>query len=94
MVVVAVVFVVVSAESVGTLKDEYIHNVPLHRVPQIQSANHVTTRMNSRANPVTTRTDSQQPKAGIPITGYLHVPSWIPMLPKLGSILGFSQILL
>ena len=36
------------------------------------------------------------PKAGIPIPGYLHVPSsWIPTLvPKLGSILGFSQILL
>jgi hypothetical protein len=34
------------------------------------------------------------PKAGIPIPGYLPVPSWIPTLPKLSSILGFSQRLL
>jgi hypothetical protein len=27
-------------------------------------------------------------------TGYSPVPSWIPTLPKLGSILGFSQRLL
>jgi len=31
---------------------------------------------------------------GCVIPGYLHVPSWIPTLPKLGSILGFSQRLL
>ncbi len=61
---------------VGTLKDGYVRNVPLPRVPQIQSARHIP------------------PKAGIPIPGYLHVPSWIPTLPKLGSILGFSQRLL
>jgi hypothetical protein len=57
---------------VGTLKDGYVRNVPLPRVPQIQSA----------------------PKAGIPLPGYLHAPSWIPTLHKLGSILGFSQRLL
>jgi len=34
------------------------------------------------------------PKARILIPGYLNVPSWIPTLPKLGSILGFSQRLL
>jgi hypothetical protein len=36
------------------------------------------------------------PKTGIPLPGYLHlhVPIWIPTLPKLGSILGFSQRLL
>ncbi len=27
---------------VGTLKDGYVHNVPLPRAPQIQSASHVT----------------------------------------------------
>jgi hypothetical protein len=60
---------------VGTLKDGYVHNVPLPRVPQIQSASH----------------ELIAHKAGIPLPGYLHVPSWIPMLPKLGSILGFGQ---
>ena len=57
---------------VGTLKDGYIRNVPLPRVPQRQSAKQIA------------------PKTGIPIPGYLPVPSWIPTLPKLGSILGFS----
>jgi hypothetical protein len=67
---------------VGTLKDGYVCNVPLPRVPQIQSASPTTSR------------ESIAPKAGIPLPGYLHVPSWIPTLPKLGSILGFSQRLL
>ncbi len=56
---------------VGTLKDGYIRNVPLPWVPQIQSASH---------EPIAH-------KAGIPLPGYLHVPSWILTLPKLGSIL-------
>jgi hypothetical protein len=79
----------VAPEAVGTLKDGYVRNVPLPRVPvpllrvpQIQSASPTTSR------------ESIAPKAGIPLPGYLHVPSWIPMLPKLGSILGFSQRLL
>ena len=67
---------------VGTLKDGYVRNVPLPRVPQIQSASPTTSH------------ESIAPKAGIPIPGYLHVPSWIPTLPTLGSILGFSQRLL
>jgi hypothetical protein len=67
---------------VGTLKDGYVRNIPLPRVPQIQSASPTTNR------------ESIAPKAGIPLPGYLHVPSWIPTLPKLGSILGFSQRLL
>ncbi len=57
----------------GTLKDGYVRNVPLPRVPQIQSARPTTSR------------DSIATKAGIPLPGYLHVPSWIPTLPKLGS---------
>ena len=61
---------------VGTLKDGYVRNVPLPRVPQRQSAKQIA------------------PKTGLPIPGYLPVPSWIPTLPKLGSILGFSQRLL
>ena len=66
-------------DTVGTLKDGYVRNVPLPRVPQRQSASHLETE------PVTMN----------PIhTGYSPVPSWIPTLPKLGSILGFSQILL
>ena len=67
------------ARLVGTLKDGYVRNVPLPRVPQRQSASHLVTE------PVTMN----------PIhTGYSPVPSWIPTLPKLGSILGFSQRLL
>ncbi len=66
-------------KAVGTLKDWYVCNVPLPRVPQRQSASHMTSH------------ELIAPKAGIPIPGYLQVPSWIPTLPKLGSILGFSQ---
>jgi hypothetical protein len=68
--------------TVGTLKDGYVRNVPLPRVPQRQSASHMTSH------------ELIAPKAGIPIPGYLPVPSLIPTLPKLGSILGFSQRLL
>jgi hypothetical protein len=68
--------------SVGTLKDGYVRNLPLPRVPQRQSASHMTSH------------ELIAPKARIPIPGYLHVPSWIPTLPKIGIILGFSQRLL
>jgi hypothetical protein len=64
---------------VGTLKDGYVHNVPLPGVPRIQSASPTTSH------------ESIAHMAGITLPGYLHVPSWIPMLPKIGSILGFSQ---
>jgi len=64
---------------VGTLKDGYVRNIPLPRVPQRQSASHMMSH------------EKIAPKVGIPIPGYLQVPSWIPTLPKLGSILGFSQ---
>jgi hypothetical protein len=67
---------------VGTLKDGYVRNVPLPRVPQRQSASHMTSH------------ELIAPKAGISIPGYLHVPNWIPTLPKLGSLIGFSQRLL
>jgi len=67
---------------VGTLKDGNVRNVPLPRVPQIQSASPTTSH------------EAIAPKAGIRIPGYLHVPTWIPTLPKLGSIIGFSQRLL
>ncbi len=60
---------------VGTLKDRYIRNVPLPRVPQEQSASPTLIAR----------------KPGIPLPGYLQLPSWIPTLPRLGSILGFSQ---
>jgi hypothetical protein len=61
--------------SVGTLKDGYVRNVPLPQVPQIQSASY----------------ESISHKAEISLPGYLHVPNCIPMLPKLGSILGFAR---
>jgi hypothetical protein len=64
---------------VGTLKDGYVHNVPLPRIGQIQSASPTTSH------------ERISPKVGIPLPGYLPVTSWIPTLPKIGSILGFSQ---
>jgi hypothetical protein len=67
---------------VGTLKDGYVRNVTLPRVSVLQSASPTTSR------------ESIALKTGIPLPGYLHVPSWIPTLPKLGSILGLSQRLL
>jgi len=67
---------------VGTLKDGYVRNVSLPSVPQIQSASPTMSH------------EMIAPKAGTPIPGYLHVPNWIPILPKLGSILGFSKRLL
>jgi hypothetical protein len=67
---------------VGTLKDGNGRSIPLPRVPQIQSASLMTSH------------ELIAPKAEIPLPGYLHVPSWIPTLPKIGSILGFSQRLL
>ncbi len=60
---------------VRTLKDRYVRNVPLLQVPQDQ-----------KASPEPTA-----PKTRNPLPGYLQVPSWIPMLPKIGSIPGFSQ---
>jgi hypothetical protein len=63
---------------VGTLQDGYVRNVPLHRVPREQ-----------RASPELTA-----PKAGIPLPGYSRLPAWIPTLPKIGNVFGFSQRLL
>ena len=69
---------------VGTLNDRYVRNVPLPQVPQIQSA-----------SPTTSDELIAPTKATIPLPGCLHgVPSWIPTLPKLGSTIWFSQILL
>ncbi len=79
--VVAVVVVVVRAVAravVGTLKDGYVRNVPLPRVPREQ-----------RASPELTA-----PKDRIQLPGYSRFPVWIPTLPKLGNVLGFSQRLL
>ncbi len=63
---------------VGTLKDGYIRNVPLPRVPREQ-----------RASPELTA-----PKDRIQLPGYSLLPAWIPTLPKIGNVLGFSQRLL
>ena len=63
---------------VGTLKDGYVCNVPLPRVPCEQ-----------RASPKLTA-----PKDRIQLPGYSRLPAWIPMLPKLGNVLRFSQRLL
>jgi hypothetical protein len=66
------------SNSVGTLKDGYVRNVPLPRVPREQ-----------RASPELTA-----PKDRIQLPVYSLLPSWIPTLPKLGNVLGFSQRLL
>ena len=63
---------------VGTLQDRYVRNVPLPRVPREQ-----------RASPALTA-----PKAGIQLPGYSLLPAWIPTLPKIGNVFGFSQRLL
>ena len=63
---------------VGTLPDGYVHNVPLPRVPQEQRASLALTA----------------PKDWIQLPGYSLLPAWIPTLPKLGNVLGFSQRLL
>ena len=63
---------------VGTLQDGYVRNVPLPRVPREQ-----------RASPELTA-----PEARIPLPGYSRLPAWIPTLPKIGNVFGFSQRLL
>jgi len=65
---------------VRTLKDGYVHNVPLPRVPWAWE---------QRASPELTA-----PKDRIQLPGYSLLPAWIPTLPKLGNVLGFSQRLL
>ncbi len=65
-----------------TLKDQYVLNVPLPRVPQLQSASIGTSKTHS--NPAT----------GIPLTEYSRVRSWIPALPNIGNILGYRQRIL
>jgi hypothetical protein len=71
---------------VGTLKDGYVCNVPLPRVPQIQSASHDTSHE--------LIAPSRCIQTGTPLPDYLSVFSWIPTLPKLGRLLGFSQRIL
>ena len=64
---------------VGTLQDGYIRNVPLPRVvPREQS----------------TSPTSIAPPTMIPVPDYLQLPTWIPTLPRIGSVLGFSQRIL
>ena len=63
---------------VGTLKDKYVRSVPLALVPQEQ-----------RASP-----ERIAPKDRNPLPSYLQLQSWIPTLPKIGSILGFNQRML
>jgi hypothetical protein len=63
---------------VRTLQDGYVRKIPLPRVPREQ-----------RISPALTA-----PKARIRLPGYSLLPAWIPMLPKIGYIFGFSQRLL
>ena len=63
---------------VRTLKDGYVRNVPLRRVPREQRASPELTAHKDR----------------IQLPGYSLLRAWIPRLPKLGRVLGFSQRLL
>jgi hypothetical protein len=78
---------VVATVIVGTLKDGYVRNVPLPRVPQIQSAKLLAP---SRCIPEG-NTPSRCIPLGTPLPDYLRVSSWIPTLPKIDSLLRFSQ---
>jgi len=71
---------------VGTLKDGYVRNIPLPRVPRRQSASHDTSHESIAP--------SRCIQAGTTLPDYLPVSSWFPMLPKLGRLLGISQRLL
>jgi hypothetical protein len=70
---------------VGTLKDRYVHNIPVPRAPRIQSANHMTSKKQVTI-------DSQD-------TCYLqvpHVPMWSDLTRSLAglgrTILPFSPV--
>ena len=73
----------------GTLKDGYVRNVPLPRVQRIQSASDYTKTTQSQVDAYEYASGK-----GTPLPDYLPVSSWIPMLPKLGRLLGFSQRIL
>ncbi len=74
---------------VGTLKDGYVSNIPLPRVQQIQSTNDYTKTTQSQVDAYEYTSGK-----GNPLPDYLPVSSWIPMLPKLGRLIGFSQRIL
>jgi hypothetical protein len=74
---------------VGTLKDVYVCNVPLPRVPREQRASPKLTAPKHQADAYEYASDK-----GTPLPDYLPVSRWIPTLPKLGRLLGFSQRIL
>ncbi len=74
---------------VGTLKDGYVRNVPLPRVQRIQSANDYTRTTQSQADAYEYASGK-----GNPLPDYLPVSIWIPTLPNLGRLTGFSQRIL
>ncbi len=71
---------ILAMHPVGTLnlKDEYVRNIPLPRVPREQ-----------KASPELTA-----PKDSIQLPDYSLPSPWIPTLPKLGNVLEFSQKML
>ncbi len=74
---------------VGTLKDGYVRNVPLSRIQWIQSASDHTKNTQSQVDAYEYASDKRNP-----LPDYLLVSSWIPTLPKLGRLIGFSQRIL
>ncbi len=63
------------ASSVGTLKDKYIHKVPLSWAPRIQCASHVTSNVMAR--------DDTCYLVTVP-----HIPTWSDLVR---SLPGFSR---
>ena len=75
-----------TTQAVGTLKDGYVRNVPLPRVPRRQGASYDTSHE--------LIAPSKCIQTGTPLPDYLPVSRWIPTLPKLGRLLGFSKKIL
>ena len=74
---------------IETLKDGYVHNVPLPKVQWIQSASDYT-----KTTQIQVDAYKYASGKGTLLPDYLPVSSWITTLPKLYQLLGFSQRIL
>jgi hypothetical protein len=82
---------------VGTLKNGYVHNVPLSRAPRIQSASHVTNQSQVDAYKYASNSHvTYQPHSNTCYSQESRVPTWCDLvrsLAGLGSnILPFSPV--
>jgi hypothetical protein len=72
---------------VGTLKNGYVHNVPLPRAPRIQSASHVTNQ--SQGNAYKYASDSHVtnwPHTNTCYSQESHVPTWYDLVRSLAGL--------